>query len=129
MLPVGPGGGIEELQDLLRARTPRDDAQRWLQSSALQISGDVSQAQWMLFEQSTGSIQWPFLAILAFWLAVIFTSFGLFARPNGTVMSFLFVAVSVGGSIFLIVDMDQPYRGIIQTSIAPLQSALDQLGR
>jgi hypothetical protein len=45
-------------------------------------------------------------------------------------MSFLFVgALSVGDSIFLIVDMDQPYRGIIQTSIAPLQSALDQLGR
>jgi hypothetical protein len=79
LLPVGSGGGIEELQDLLRARTPRDDAQRWLQSRTLQISGDVSQAQWMLFEQSTGSIQWPFLAILAFWLAVIFTSFGLFA--------------------------------------------------
>jgi hypothetical protein len=130
LLPVGPGGGIEELQDLLRARTPRDDAQRWLQSRALQISGDVSQAQWMLFEQSTGSIQWPFLAILAFWLAVIFTSFGLFAPRNGTVMSFLFVgALSVGGSTFLIVDMDQPYRGIIQTSIAPLQNALDQLGR
>ena len=130
LLPVGPGGGIEELQDLLRTLTPQNDAQRRLQSRALQISGDVSQAQWMLFEQSTGSIQWPFLAILAFWLAVIFTSFGLFARPNGTVMSFLFAgAVSVGGSIFLIVDMDQPYRGIIQTSIAPLQSALDQLGR
>ena len=39
LLPVGAGGGIEELQDLLRALTPRDDAQRWLQSRALQISG------------------------------------------------------------------------------------------
>jgi hypothetical protein len=130
LLPVGPGGGVEELQDLLRALPPRNDAQRWLQSRALQISGEVSQAQWLLFEQSTGSIQWPFLAVLTFWLSIIFTSFGLFAPRNGTVMTFLFVgAVSVGGSMFLIVDMDQPYRGIIQTSIAPLQTALDQLGR
>jgi hypothetical protein len=130
LVPVGSGGGIEELQDLLRGLTPQTDARRWLQARALQLSADVSQAQWLLFEQSGGSIQWLFLAILTFWLSVIFASFGLYAPRNGTVIAFLLVgAVSVGGAVFVIVDMDQPYRGIIKTPVAPLQSALEQLGR
>ena len=35
----------------------------------------------------------------------------------------------MAGAIYLIVAMDQPYSGIIKLSSAPLDTALDQLGR
>ena len=43
----------------------------------------------------------PFLIVLAFWLFVLFSSFGLFSPPNGTVITVLFVcALSVAGPCF-----------------------------
>jgi hypothetical protein len=112
------------------ALAPQNDAQRWLKSTALEISRNIAEARWLVVEQSGSSIQWPFLAVLVFWLAAIFASFGLFAPYNGSVITVLFIsALSVAGSIYLIVEMDQPYGGLIRISSAPLHAALDQLGR
>ena len=109
---------------------PQNDAQRRLKSTALQLSGNIAEARWLVVEQAGSSIQWPFLAILVFWLAIIFASFGLFAPWNGSVMTALFVcALSVAGAIYLIVEMDQPYGGLIKISSAPLRAVLDQLSR
>ena len=45
----------------------------------------------------------PFLVVLVFWLAMLFTSFGLFAPSNATVVGVLLVcALSVAGAIFLV---------------------------
>jgi hypothetical protein len=35
----------------------------------------------------------------------------------------------LAGSIYLIVEMDQPYSGFIKLSSAPVLTALDQMGR
>src|SRR5215469_4377426 len=59
-----------------------------------------------MFEQGTIGISWPLLAVLVFWLAIVFASFGLFAPPNATVIATLFLcALSVSGAIFLILEM------------------------
>jgi len=59
---------------------------------------------------------------------VIFISFGLFAPPNATVIAVLFVcALSVAGAIFLILELDRPFEGLIQISDTPLRSALAHL--
>ncbi|HSC98349.1 MAG TPA: hypothetical protein VLI21_05575 [Casimicrobiaceae bacterium] len=68
----------------------------------------------LLNEQARGSISWPFLVVLVFWLTILFVGFGLFAK-NGTVMTALFLgAVSVAGAIFLIVELNRPYGGVMQ---------------
>ena len=116
---------IEELQ-----RKVLDLAQRWLNATALQLTIDIVEARWLVVEQTGSSIQWPFLVILVFWLAMILASFGLFAPANSSVMAALFAyALSVGAAIYLIVEMDQPYGGLIQISSAPIRTVLDQLGR
>jgi len=90
----------------------------------------LGQTRWLLFEQSGSSIPIAFLVVLVFWLSVIFASFGLFAPRNATVVAALFVgALSVSGAIFLILELDQPFRGLIHLSDAPLRNALAQLGQ
>jgi hypothetical protein len=127
---LGRGSGIEAIQRKLLDLSPGTDAQRWLQSTALSISGAIAAARWTVLEQIGSSIQWPFLAILVFWLAIIFASFGLFAPRNASVTAALFVAaLSVAGSIYLILEMDRPYTGLVKISSAPLRAALEQLGR
>ena len=66
-------------------------------------------------EEKETSIATLFLIVVIFWLGVIFTSFGLLAPPNPIVIgSLLICALSVGGAVFLIVDLDQRFSGLIQ---------------
>ena len=127
---IGQGSAIEEVQRKLLELSPQNDAQRWLKSTALEITGEIAKGRWLVLEQTGSGIQWPFLTILIFWLAMIFASFGLFAPRNGSVVAALLVcALSAAGSLFLIVQMDQPYSGLIKISSAPVRAAFDQLGR
>jgi hypothetical protein len=125
---ISRGPGMEIIQRKLLELAPRNDAQSWLKSNALQISSNIAEARWLVAEKAGSSIQWPFLTILVFWLAAIFVSFGLHAPFNGSVITALVVcALSVAGSIYLIVEMDQPYGGLIKISSAPLHAVLNQL--
>jgi hypothetical protein len=52
-----------------------------------------------------------FLVALIFWLALIFTGFGLFAPTNSTVIGLLFAcALSVASAVFLILDWTCRFR-------------------
>src|ERR1700751_3147283 len=83
-----------------------------------------------LFAQSGSSISTPFLVIVVFWLTVLFVSFGLFAPRNATaIITLLVAAISVAGALFLILDLDRPFSGLMQISSAPLQKALAMIGK
>jgi hypothetical protein len=126
--PTSAGG--EVLFEKIQGLSPRDDAQRSLQAEALSIAMSVGQTRWLMYEQNATSISMPFLIVLVFWLTALFTSFGLFAPRNGTVVTSLLVtALSVSGAILLILEMYTPYRGLIQVSSAPLRAALTHLGK
>jgi hypothetical protein len=126
----GEKTSIEPVQAELRALSPDTNAQRLLQSRALQVSGDIAEAHWMLTETGGDGLPWAFLAVLVFWLGLLFVTFGLLAPTNATVIGLLFAcALSVAAAVFLIVDMAHPYIGIIHVSDAPLRTALEQLGQ
>jgi hypothetical protein len=109
--------------------SPQNDAQRSLKSQAVQVTTDVGQMRWLLFEQTESSISLPMLIVLIAWLAIIFMSVGLFAPPNATVIVALMLsALSVAGAIFLILELDMPFDGVIQISSAPMRNALNHLG-
>jgi hypothetical protein len=118
------------LFDAIRSLAPADEAQRGAQAQALQISADLARTRWQLSLQDDSSLPTPFLVVLAFWLFVLFGSFGLFSPRNATALAVLFVcALSVAGAVFLIVDLDQPFDGLIQVSSVPLRDAQAQLGK
>jgi hypothetical protein len=95
----------------------------------LSAVANLSQARLSLFTQSHDAIPTPFLAILIFWLAIIFTSFGLFVRPNWIVIVTFFVGgLSVASAIFLILEMGQPFTGLMQISSEAPRHALAPLG-
>ena len=110
--------------------SPGNGSQRWLQSRALQLIGDLEQTRWLLFGGIGNTIPIPFLVVLIFWISFIFLSFGLFAPPNGTVLVALLVAaLSISAAIFLIVELDNPFAGLMKISSAPLRYTLAHLGQ
>jgi hypothetical protein len=109
--------------------SPQNDVQRSLKSQIGQVASDVGQMRWLLFEQTESSISLPMLIVLISWLAIIFMSVGLFAPPNATVIvALMLAAFSVAGAIFLILELDMPFEGVIQISPAPMRNALIHLG-
>ena len=118
---------LEDVQIRLRTLAPHDDAQRALQARALQIGGDLARTRWLLDVERGGSISIPFLVVVVFWLTVIFTSFGLFAPRNATAVAALALcSLSIAGSMYLILEMDRPFSGLIHISSAPMREALAQ---
>ena len=123
--PLEGQRGAAELLDRVAALQPKNDTQKFVQARALQLIGSLTETRLMLNEQARTGISWPFLVVLVFWLTFLFMGFGLFARRNATVVAALCLgALSVGGAIFLILDMYLPYRGVMHTSIEPIRNAL-----
>lgn len=115
--------------DKIQQLTPHNDAQRMLQSQAETMALSLGQTRWLLFEQSGSSVSIPLLVAMVVWLTVIFASFGLFAPDNVTVLiCLLLAALSVSAAIFLILELDRPFEGLIQISSFPLQNALSHMG-
>jgi hypothetical protein len=124
-----PSRENEQLLDLIQGLTPKDDTQRVLKSQALGIAFSVGETRWLQYAQMKNSIPAPLILILVGWLSTLLFSFGLFAPRNGTVIAILFIAaLSVSAAVFLIVELNSPYGGLIEVSSAPLRAALSQLG-
>jgi hypothetical protein len=126
----GGRAGIDAVQDKLRQLSPLNDAQRAIQSRALQISDDISEGRWRIVEQrGQSSLPMPFLVMLVFWLTIIFATFSLVSPSNGTAIGVLLVcAFSAAGSLFLILQLDSPYEGLLKVSSTPLRNALTHFG-
>ena len=120
----------EQLSARVRALEPQTDDQRWLQTRARDFSEKLLEGRWLVFASQSASVHVVFLAILVCWLTITFTSFGLFAPRNVTVLAVLFVcALSVAGAVFLILELDGPFEGLVVVSSDPMRYALAHLNR
>lgn len=109
---------------------PQTDEQRALKAQALDTVVDLSKTRWLLFAQSDTSIPRPLLILVVVWLAIIFLSFGLFAPTNRTVVTtMIIVSLLVSSALFLILELDRPFDGVIQVSRTPMRNVIANLGR
>jgi hypothetical protein len=119
----------QEFEKRFQQLRPNNDPQRAIQSQLVSAIASLSQARLSLFTQSNDAIPAPFLVILILWLAVIFTSFGLFVRPNRiAIVTFFIGGLSVASAIFLILEMGRPFTGLMQISSEAPRHAVAPLG-
>jgi hypothetical protein len=119
----------EDIENRILALGPQTDAQKWLQGRALNMAESVLRTRWLVLGRREGSVPRPFLTVVIFWLSVTFASFGLYAPRNLTVLIVLGVsAFSVAAAVFLILELDGPFDGIVRISSGPLRFALARLG-
>jgi len=109
---------VQELQ-------PSNDTQRGLKDRVIQVTTDLAQARFLLFSHLGSSIPLPFLVVLLLWMVILFAGFSLMAPANETTLASLVIcALSVSGAIFLILELDQPFSGIMVIQSEPLRNAL-----
>jgi hypothetical protein len=110
--------------------SPHDDAQRALKAQVTTLMVDLGQLRLLLVAQSIPSISKPMLIILVSWLVVIFFGFSLIAPPNATTMLALVAsAFSVACAIFLILELDHPFGGLIHIPSEPLINVMNHLAK
>jgi len=120
----------DDVIDRIEQLKPTNDTQRALQGDCRSQIATLVRTRMLLFEQTSSSISFPLLVVVVFWLTILFISFGLFAPFNATVIGTLLVcAMSVSGAMFLVLELEKPFTGIIQISRTPVLHALDALGR
>jgi hypothetical protein len=130
LTPGEARGLMETFYNKVAGLEPRNDAQRTLRGRALDITTNLVQTRFRLFAQRDSSIPLPFLVVLVFWLVILFAGYGLLAPRNATVVVALLVcSLSVAGALFLILELDRPFAGIVRVPSAPLQEALSQIGK
>jgi hypothetical protein len=110
--------------------SPRDDTQRALKTEAVTLMVDLGQLRLLLVAQSIPSISKPMLIILVSWLVVIFFGFSVVAPPNATTtLALVAAAFSVACAIFLILELDHPFAGVVRIPSDPMINVLNHLAK
>ncbi len=127
-MPHNPDGHAARAFIAMHELAPQTDLQRSIQSQVIQTTIATQRSRLMLFERSHAAIPVPLLVTLISWLVMIFVSFSLFSPLNPTSMAaLLIIALSASSGIFLILEMGQPFHGLLQISSRALSTALAPL--
>jgi hypothetical protein len=95
---------------------------------AMTLAGKIGDARWLLSQQVGQGTPKTFVALLVFWLTLLFASFGLFAPPNSTSAVILTLcAVAVAGAVGMFLELEQGFGGLIHISPKPMRQALNVL--
>lgn len=140
--PTGSATDVEKIEDTslgkmlseveadLRDLEPRDPMHRQLSLTILNQFEQLMRMRWKVIEEAHNSISTPFYIVLAFWLVIVFASFGLSAPRNLlSYMTIMLGALSIASVIFVILDLDTPFSGLFMVSSQPMRDALAQLSR
>lgn len=121
---------LDQSMHEILALKPITDEQRWLRNHALEIAATLVHTRWSMIVSQQGSVSPILIVIMVAWIFIIFVSFGMNAPRNATVAgAFLLCALAIGASIFLTLEMDTPFAGVIMISSGPMKSALTHLSQ
>jgi len=110
--------------------SPQDDTKRTLRTQAIALAAQIGELRALMIAQSVTYISLPLLVVLVAWLVVVFLTFSVIAPRSVTALTILIVsALSISGAIFLIVELDRPFSGLIRIPNEPLLRALSNMGK
>ena len=126
-----PSQEVEGVYDKVLALSPTLPKQSFAKTEAAALAMELMRTRWLiLIGSQTDSMSIPLLIVVTSWLTAIFVSFGLFAPRNPAVLCTFFVsALAVSTAIFLIVQLNNPFTGILKMPATPMRVALEQLGK
>jgi hypothetical protein len=114
--------------EAIQRLSPHNEMQTNLKAQALTLAINLAEVRSLLVAQSVTSISLPMLIILVSWLVVIFIGFSVLAPSNvTTIVALMISAFAVCAAIFLLLELDQPFGGLIRIPNQPMLDALHQI--
>ena len=128
--PFEPISEAGSFNSQIHQLSPQTEVQHSLHTRIIKITTEIWRTRLLLFTEKGEVLPIPFLLVLVFWLTIIFVSFSLFAQPSPMVIGELLIfALSATGAIYLILELSQPFGGLMQIPSDPLRNALLPLDR
>ena len=118
---------LDQIGYTLDGLQPGDDARQRIKNRGLQLLDEMADTRRLIaLQQNISPIPLAFLILLVFWLTILFGTFGLFAPANITVVTALVLsAVAVSAGIQLVIDMADPFNGLVRISGSPMHHAVE----
>ena len=127
-MKISPRDNFASALENMRARDkalaklhPTTDDQKQALAAANSASDALGQARMQMSFALSAPVAYPVLLTVVGWVACLFCGFGLTAR--GTVTSVIALAVgsiAIASAVLLILDLSDPYSGIVRASPRPL---------
>jgi hypothetical protein len=118
----GLGGYFDSLQ-------PSTDTQRRSLDSARDLTRKFADTQMLMARQLANPFPPYVLIVVVCWASALFLGNGLVATPNAvSVVAHLAGGTAIGSAIFLILELSQPYTGVVRLSSAGVDRLLQMLG-
>lgn len=93
------------------------------------LSAELGQDRVVTSEHEKSAEPTVLLAVVIAWIVLIFIGLGVLAMRNRSVrIVLLCCALTFSGSIYLIMELETPYTGLMRVSGQPLIQAADELG-
>jgi len=109
---------------------PQDEPQRALKAQAVTLMVQLAELRSLVQAQAVSSVSKPLLIALVIWLVVIFLGFTVLAPANATSTLALFAgAFSVACAVFIILELDYPFAGVVRIPSEPMTRTLDHLSK
>jgi hypothetical protein len=119
---------LQQAEELLLELRPADPRRRWLLDQALAHATKIGNTRWLLAQQTEQGTPKIFVALVVFWLALLFASFGLFAPRNFiSALVLVLCAVAVSGAVEMVLELEQPFGGVLRVSALPMREAVGRL--
>jgi hypothetical protein len=92
------------------------------------LAGKIGDTRWLLVQQLGQGTPKAFLALLVFWLTLLFASFGLFAPRNFiSGATLMLCALAVAGAVGMILELEKGFVGLVHISPQPMRQAAKAL--
>jgi hypothetical protein len=117
---------LQRAEDQILNVKSANSRDQWWMGQAMKLAGEIGDARWLLAQQVGQGTPKAFLALLVFWLTLLFASFGLFTPPNFTSAVILTLcALAVAGAVGMFLELEQGFGGLIHISPKPMRQALN----
>ncbi len=119
---------LQRVEDMLLTLKPANPRDQWWLAQAMTLAAKIGDTRWLLAQQIGQGTPKAFVALLVFWLALLFASFGLFAPPNLTsTVTLTLCALAVAGAVGMFLELEQGFGGLVHISPEPMRHAVKTL--
>jgi hypothetical protein len=119
---------LQRLEDMLLTLKPANPRDQWWLAQAMNLAAKIGDTRWMIAQQIGQGTPKAFVALLVFWLALLFASFGLFAPSNLTsAVTLTLCGLAVAGAVAMFLELEQGFGGMVRISPEPMRQAVKTL--
>jgi hypothetical protein len=119
---------LQQVEYLMLELRPSEPRRQWFLEQAKLLAARIGNTRWLLAQHIGHGTPKLFVALVVFWLTLLFASFGLFAPRNLiSAVVLILCAVAVAGAVEVILEFEQPFGGLLHISQLPMRQAVYQL--